>query len=348
VLPALDPSSDIAALLIVMGIFLGGTLVLFAVRYFVFRRLRRWAASTTTHYDDLILSAVSTPSLFWCLAVPLDAALHVSGMDTAVREVVTRALTVVVILSMTIVAANVAGGLVTQLLKRQSPDGKVPGLGQAVIRAIVVLLGAMVVLNALGVEITPLITALGVGGLAVALALQDTLTNFFAGMHILLERPFHIGHFIQLEDGHEGHVLDIGWRTTRVRNLQDDVIVVPNSKIAGSTILNYHMPIPRSRVTLEVGVAYDSDPDKVRDVIVEEVKKATVDLEYLLDTPEPHALLLRFGEYSLQFEVRFFVTDIARKNAALDEMHRRILRRFRAEGIDIPYPVHTVLGNRDG
>jgi small-conductance mechanosensitive channel len=334
---------DVLGLLEVLGVFLGAVFGLLAARYVLFRRLHSWAAATTTHLDDLVLGAVNTPSLFWCVALALDLALRTSPMEETVRAPIGHALDILIMLSMTLAAANVAGGVVTELLRRQAPDGKVPGLGQAVIRTVVVVLGGMVVLNALGVEIAPLLTALGVGGLAVALALQDTLTNFFAGMHILLERPFHIGHFIRLEDGQEGHVLDIGWRTTRVRTVQDDVIVVPNSKIAGSTILNYNMPIPRSRVALSVGVAYDSDPEKVRAVLIDEAVRAMPELVYLLPTPAPDALLLKFGDFALEFQLRFYVTDIARQPAALDEMHRRVLRRFREEGIEIPFPVHTVL-----
>jgi small-conductance mechanosensitive channel len=203
--------------------------------------------------------------------------------------------------------------------------------------------GGTVLLNALGVEIAPIITALGVGGLAVALALQDSLTNLFAGIHILLERPFHIGHYIQLEDKREGHVLDIGWRTTRIRTLDDDVIVVPNSKIAGSTIVNYHMPFPRSRVLLRVGVDYASDPRRVREVLVDELQKAARELDILLEDPAPQAYFRTMGDFALEFELRFYVRDIASEERARDEVNHRVFARLRAEGIQIPFPTRTLI-----
>ena len=177
----------------------------------------------------------------WSLALALAVALGASPLAPEMRQIFTTAILALVILSMTLVGASVAGGAMTLALRRQGADGKVPGLGQAVVKGVVVLIGGMVGLNVMGVEIAPLLTALGVGGLAVALALQDTLTNFFAGLHILLERPYHIGNFIRLDDGQEGLVLDIGWRTTRIRTLADDVIVVPNSRMAGSKIGRAHV-----------------------------------------------------------------------------------------------------------
>lgn len=323
--------------------FVVAFLVLFGVRFLLLRRLRGWAAGTESRVDDIVLAAVHTPSIFWCVAIALEIGLRISPLPAELRDVLTRAIQVLVVVSMSLVAASVAGGLVTVAIRRRVPDGKVPGLGQAVARGLVLLVGAMVALNILGVEIAPLLTALGVGGLAVALALQDTLTNFFAGLHILLERPYAIGHFIRLEDGQEGHVMDIGWRTTRIRTLADDVIVVPNSKMAGSTIVNFHMPIPRSRLTMRVGVDYGSDLDRVQAILEDEATRAAAELDYLLADPAPDALVTRFAEFSVDFELRFFVKDVAREPRALDEMHRRVFRRFKAEGIEIPFPVRRVL-----
>ncbi len=315
---------------------------LLGIRFLIFRRLRAWAAHMPSQLDGRLLKTLATPSIFWCVALAAKVSLDAAPLDIAFQDAIRHSVGVLLMLSTTLIVANVAGIVVTQALRRQSPDGTVPGLGQAVIRTVVFVLGAIIVLNALGVEIAPLLTALGVGGLAVALALQDTLTNFFAGIHILLERPFEIGQFIRLDDGQEGHVLDIGWRTTRIRTQKDDVVVVPNSKMAGSTILNYHMPITRSRLTVSVSVAYDSDVDRVKAVLVDEALQAVAQLDYLLAEPMPEALLIRLGEYALDYQLRFHVRDVVVQGPALDEMNRRVVKRLRAEGIEIPFPVRTV------
>jgi small-conductance mechanosensitive channel len=319
----------------------------FVLRAIALRQLSRWAARTVTDVDDLLLHAIRVPSLFWCVATALIVTVRTSSVEEGYRELAGDGLTVLVILSVTLALANVAGGAVTLVLRRSGEQTHVPGLGQTAIKTAVLLVGGTILLNALGVEIAPIITALGVGGLAVALALQDSLTNLFAGIHILLERPFHIGHYIQLEDRREGHVLDIGWRTTRIRTLDDDVIVVPNSKIAGSTIVNYHMPFPRSRVVVQVAVAYDSDPDRVRAVLESEMASLAAAADYVLAEPAPSVLFRRMGDWALEFDVRFHIRDIALAERATDLANTRLFRRLRAEGIDIPFPTRTVVLRKD-
>ncbi|MFZ5481703.1 MAG: mechanosensitive ion channel family protein [Myxococcota bacterium] len=336
----LDPG--VVAVLRPLAVFLVVLVGAVVLRALLLRQLHRWAQHTSNEVDDLLLQAFRMPSLFWCVAVALIVTVRTATIADAYREVASRGLTVLVILSVTLVVANVAGGAVTMLLRRNGGDTNVPGLGQTVIKSAVVLLGGTVLLNALGVEIAPIITALGVGGLAVALALQDTLTNFFAGIHILLERPFHIGHYIQLEDKREGHVFDIGWRTTRIKTLDDDVVVVPNSKIAGSTILNFHMPFPRSRVSVVVGVDYASDPARVRDVLQDELDRAAREVPLLLQEPAPAVLFEEMGEFALRFGLRFWIKDIATQPRALDAVNHRVFARLRAEGIKIPFPTRTL------
>ena len=142
---------------------------------------------------------------------------------------------------------------------------------------------------ALGIQITPILTALGVGGLAVALALQDTRSNLFAGVHLLADRPIRVGDYIKIADSVEGYVVDVGWRSTRVRTLQNMVMVVPNKKVAESVITNYDLPEPRVALLLRMGVSYDSDPDHVERVLVDEAVRAVGEVPGLLAEPAPLA-----------------------------------------------------------
>src|SRR5207248_1349489 len=126
------------------------------------------------------------------------------------------------------------------------------------------VVGGLLRLDAIGVRITPLLTALGVGGLAVALALQDTLSNLFAGVHLLADRPIRVGDYVKIAETIEGHVVDVGWRSTRVRMLQNNVVIVPNKRVAESMITNYDMPESRLALTIRVAVDYGADPDLVQ------------------------------------------------------------------------------------
>src|SRR5216684_2984474 len=141
--------------------------------------------------------------------------------------------------------------------ERRALGGPVTGLAQTASRVTILVVGVLVLLSVLGIHITPILTALGVGGLAVALALQDSLANLFAGMHLLADQPIRVGDYVKIADSIEGYVVDIGWRSTRVRMLQNTVVVVPNKKVAESIITNYDLPEPRLSLSIRVSVGYN-------------------------------------------------------------------------------------------
>jgi small-conductance mechanosensitive channel len=216
------------------------------------------------------------------------------------------------------------------------------GLVRTAVRGTILLIGMLVTLDALGVQITPLLTALGVGGLAVALALQDTLSNLFAGVHLLADKPIRVGDYVKIADTIEGYVVDVGWRSTRVRMLQHNVVIVPNKRVAESIIINYDMPERRMTMLLPVSVGYGSDPDRVEQVLTDEAHKAAGEVAGLLPEPAPMARLTGFGSYSLDFTLICQVASFVDQYVVQHELRKRILRRFRAEGIDIPYPIRTI------
>ena len=127
-------------------------------------------------------------------------------------------------------------------------------------------------------RLRPSTTALGVAGVAVALALQDTLANLFAGVHIMMEKSVRIGDFVKLETGQEGHVVDITWRTTRVRMPSNNMVVIPNSKLAQSVVTNYYLPEKPMSLSISISVSYSADPEAVERILVEEAKKGAVDI----------------------------------------------------------------------
>lgn len=202
-------------------------------------------------------------------------------------------------------------------------------------------MGTLVLLSTLGIQITPILTALGVGGLAVALALQDTLSNLFAGLHLLADRPIQVGHYVKLAEGVEGFVADIGWRSTRFRTLANTVIIVPNKKVAETIITNYDLPSAFTSVSVKVVVDYGADADRVERVLLEEAQRAAPEVPGLRPDVAP-AGALAFGEIGLEFTVTTQVTAYSDKGPVLHKLRKRILRRFHAEGIPLAVQVRTV------
>ncbi len=315
------------------------------LRALLLAAVRRWAGPANG--QGPFLAAVRLPSFLWVIVLGLYVAVEVASdyerLPRRLSQDLALLLQAAIILSVTVTVAHVAVTLIARVAERRALGGPVTGLAQAAARMAILIVGILVLLGALGVQITPLLTALGVGGLAVSLALQDTLSNLFAGFHLLADRPMRVGDWVRIAEGIEGQVVDVGWRSTRIRSLQNTVVVVPNAKIAQSVLLNYTLPDSRMALSLRVSVSYASAPDRVAAVLVEEATRAIGELPGLLEEPPPAARLIPgFGESSLDFTLAVQVASYLDQYAVQDGLRRRILRRFRSEGIEIPFPVRTV------
>jgi small-conductance mechanosensitive channel len=201
----------------------------------------------------------------------------------------------------------------------------------------------MIVLDNLGVSLTAVWTTLGVGSVAVALALQDTLSNFFAGVYLRLDSPVRVGDYIKIESGEEGFVIEQGWRSARIRTLPNNVVVVPNAKLASTIVTNYSLPEPQMSLLISVGVSYDSDPDHTEQILVEEATRAAKEVEGLLSDPPPFVRFIPgFGDSSLNFTLICRVATFVDQYLVQHELRKRILARFRREGITIPFPQRDI------
>jgi small-conductance mechanosensitive channel len=250
---------------------------------------------------------------------------------------------IIIILSVTLASANMAGRLFKNYIQKSNLPIPTTGLAYGIFKGTILMIGFLIILSVLGISIAPLLTALGVGGLAVALALQDTLANLFAGIHILMERSIRVGDFVKLETGQEGYIDDITWRTTRVRMLPNNIVVVPNNKLAQSVVTNYYLPEKQMSLLISIGVSYSSDPEQVERILVEEAKKGALDIPGLLAEPEPFVRFIPgFGASSLDFTLICQVKEFVDQYLAQHELRKRIFKRFKEEGIEIPFPHRTV------
>ncbi len=329
----------LTSILVVAGV----TALLFFIRRMLFRFFHRLAQKTSSQIDDLMLEGLKMPSTVLILTLALYVSIRLSELPQAYLSYVEKGLYLSLILTVTMGLANVSGRLIAYFLKRVDMPISVTSLLHALARAIVYAVGFLMMLNAVGVSITPIITALGVGGLAMALALQDTLSNLFAGIHILAEHTIRIGDYIRLETGQEGFVEDISWRTTRIRMPANNLVIVPNSKLSQSVVTNCSLPDLRVVATVAVSVGYDAEPDLVERVLMEEADRATQEVDGLLREPGPTVRFVPgFGASSLDFTLICHVREFKDQQLVLHELYKRILRRFRHEKIEIPYPTRTV------
>jgi small-conductance mechanosensitive channel len=317
--------------------------VLFILRSIAFKLLQKWAKNTKTKIDDLTIKALKTPSIYWCLAIGLYIGVALSELSQKYIFYFSKTIHVVVILSITIAIANLSGKIFRNYIQNSNLPIPTTGLAYGILKGTIFVIGFLIILTVLGISITPLLTALGVGGLAVALALQDTLANLFAGIHIIMEKSIRVGDFIKLETGQEGYVEDITWRTTRVRMLPNNIVVIPNSKLSQSVVTNYYLPEKRMSLLIPIGVSYSSDPEKVEMVLVEEAQKAVGEIPGLLGEPAPFVRFIPgYGDSSLDFTLICQVQEFVDQYLAQHELRKRIFKRFKQEGIEIPFPHRTV------
>jgi small-conductance mechanosensitive channel len=246
---------------------------------------------------------------------------------------------IVLVLLVTFVIARVLTGLLRAYSSREETSKGSLSLFKSIINIIVYLLGLLVMLESFGISITPILTALGVGGLAVALALQDTLSNLFAGIQITLTRTIKPGDYIHLISGEEGTVVDITWRSTTLLTQSDNMTVIPNSKLATTIITNYSLPKRNLQISIPVGVSYDSELDKVERITLEvgeEVMK-----EFGIET-KPLFRYKEFGPSAVNFKLTMDVNEYSQQYSMQHEFIKRLYKRFKAEGIEMPYPTTSV------
>ena len=186
------------------------------------------------------------------------------------------------------------------------------------------------------------LATLGVGGLAVALALQDTLSNLFSGFHIMLARQVKVGDFIKLESGEEGYVTDINWRTTKVKMLPNNVVLIPNSKLAQAIIVNYYLPDKETAVLVQAGVHYDSDLKKVEKVTCEVAKQVMKLVPGGVPGFDPFIRYHTFADSSINFTVILRAGEFVDQYLIKHEFIKRLHERYQKEGIVIPYPIRAV------
>jgi small-conductance mechanosensitive channel len=313
-----------------------------AVRRALLPRLARAAAKTDSRVDDLVLAALRGPIVVWGLLLGLYAGVTLIELPAAWNLVTRNLLITLVILSISWSLSRIAGGIVGA---HATPAlGALPSarLLTNLVQVVVLVLGGLVVLQTLGISITPLLTALGVGGLAVGLALQDTLANLFAGIHILVSRQLRPGDFIRLSTGEEGYVQDITWRYTAIRQLPNNLIIVPNANVASARTSNFNLPDPQQAVLVEVGVSYDSDLSVVERVTVDVGRQVMQSVDGGVPGFEPFLRYHTFGDSSIQFTVILRGRDYVSQYLVKHEFIKRLHQEYRIAGIEIPFPIRTV------
>jgi small-conductance mechanosensitive channel len=209
-------------------------------------------------------------------------------------------------------------------------------------RFVVLVIGFMLVLAVIGVNLAPWLATLGIVGLAVSLAVQATLTDLVSGMLLLASRQLIVGEYVKLSTGEEGYISDITWRTTTIRQISDNIVIVPNSKMTSLPVTNYHTNTQTCGVSVDLGVSYASDLDQVERVTIEVAQDVMRTVAGGMPDFAPTVRFTTLGDYSIRLTVNMQAREVGAQGLITHEFIKRLRRRFQQEGISIPYPIQTV------
>jgi small-conductance mechanosensitive channel len=335
----IETVSDYSAGLLVLGLWVLGGLVLDLAVYRILSgraRTRRWVAG------EALARGLQGASTAAAIVLGASQTLTLLGLTPAAERNWRSWIQVVAILLVTAFVSRIGGRMIRSYTRRD--DARLPSSSIFVnlARALIWLIGIMTVLATRGVSIAPMLTALGVGGIAIGLALQPTLENVFSGIQVLLSKQVLPGDFVQLETGQQGWVQDVTWRNTTLKLMSNDLVIVPNATIAKSLVTNYTTLDEQTVVWLQLGVDYASDLERVEQVTLAVAREVTASVEGAVRDYEPLFRFTEFDESAIRLTVSVQAESVHTRFVVRHELIKRLKARYDAEGIVIPFPQRTV------
>ena len=337
----------IEQLIIPAAIILASLLVGIFLRNVVLAYFLKLTKRTKWRFDDIVVEVLRRSVVFWALALGLYVLIETQGLPRYAADISSKALGVFVIFSVTVVASNIGTEMIEYYKTVITGLSSATSLLKNIVRITVYSIGILIILDDLRISIVPLLTALGVGGLAIGLGLQGTLSNFFSGLQILAAKQIQVGDYVKVSSGEEGYVEDLNWRATAIRSLAGNHVIIPNANLANLIITNYQLPMPDVGIGLEVGVDYRSDLQKVERVTVEVATETQKTVPGAVRDYEPSIRFSRFGESAIYFSVNLRVATFVDQYLIKHEFIKRLKERYDKENISIPFPIRTVYMNKE-
>jgi small-conductance mechanosensitive channel len=311
----------------------------------VVRWLEKYAETTETKWDDIIVAAIGTPVQVGIIAVSIYIALKYFDVvpDQYAWLISDKVLNSIYILLGTWIIGTLIHNIILiygHALAEQTEgdwDDRLVDLLELSSRYLIWFIGIILILINLEVNVTPFLAGAGIAGLAFALAAQDIISNFFGGAIITVDKPFKVGDRVKIDDFY-GDIIDVGPRSTRLKTLDYQIVTIPNNKITTNYIINYSEPDQKVRITIPVQVAYGTDPKKVKDILLEIADNTIKNSDYLLGEPAPSAFFNEFADSSLKFILYVWAKKYNLPDEVKDAINMQIAERFAKEGIEIPFP----------
>lgn len=337
-------------LLLAIIIFVVFWLLSRLLRYAMITLLPKLTSRTSTDLDDRILVRITPPAALLVIFAGLYYAVRSLPLPDKVQVATSGVVFVISIIIFTNIAYRSLHELLSWYGARVAErtgnglDRQILPLAEKIVTIFLVGTALIVTLKHFGYDILSLVAALGIGSLAIGLAAKDTLANMISGFTLMVDRPFRIGDRIQLAGGQWGDVTDIGLRSTKIKTADNTLLIIPNSDLCNSAVINMAFPDIKSKGRVNVSVSYGSDVESVKNLLV----TIAGEMPEVLKDPAPEAFLVSFGDSALNMSLFFWVEDYTQVFPASDRISTMIITRFKENGIAIPYPTRTVLLEKEG
>lgn len=296
---------------------------------------------TRTRIDDIIVKSLSSIIFYVILALGLKIGFDTFEFETQIHhKIINTFLVLLVSLLLFKIIHNFSQLWMKEWASKtkSTADDRLIPLIEKILKAVVIVLATIFIFSAWNINISPLLATAGIAGLAIGLAVRDSLANIIGGLQLVFDKTFKVGDKIQLESGELGVILDIGLRSTKLKTYDNEVIYIPNGHLANAKVKNFTQPDLSIRVNVNFGVVYGSDTEKVREVVLEAVKK----IDTVLDDPEPVVQFLKMSDFSLDFVARAWVKSYTEAYSTSIKMTDEVYNALNRAKIEIPFPTRTV------
>ena len=340
IMPETFGSNYIGALVVIVASFIIAKII-----SFVFEKiLPKIIGKTKTDIDDRIVHAIHNPIYYAVILIGALAAAKVAGITGRAEFYFERTIASILVVIVSIVVFRIVNILVEFVgagvakKTKSKVDAHILPFIKNVTKLVVLIVALLQILTIWEKDITPLLASAGIAGFAIAFAAKDTIANIFGGVSIYFDRPFKVGDRIKLDSGELGDVYEIGIRTTRIKTLDDTVIIIPNEQMASAKIINYNLPGSRTKIKMTIGVAYGSNVALVKKTLL----KVANSVDVVLEDPKPCVLFIEHADFSLNFLLIMRVNDPRHAGEVKDKVNEGIDKEFRKAKIDIPFPTQTI------
>jgi small-conductance mechanosensitive channel len=325
-----------------LGIFLFYVAFLFAMQWLIFRFLRVLAEKRSNNWFHLIADSFQSTIVVFLLSGTIGLLPPVLKIPREFRHFFSDAAELCAAVAFAIFFHKLLLAFYTTYLAKDPEHRTDSKLIRSLIAVGVYSIFLMIFLQTAGINITPLVASLGVGSVAVAFALQQTLASLFAGLFIVTDKPIRLGDFVKLESGEEGYVESIGWRSVRIRMLPNTIMIVPNSKLVSDAVTNYSLPDREFIFMVDVGVDYESDLERVEQVTLDVAREVLKSVPEAVASFEPTIRWKAFGDSSVQLTTLLRSKDFISQYPVRNAFMKKLFKRYKKEGIKIPFPTQTV------